>query len=105
MNYSFFSSLLVLSYTIYLYILPVSHLIIYYFQTGNLGNLLLIVIPAICKEKGSPFGDHGICASVGLSYASFSMAVSSYNRLFFLGLLISRLVTFIFLTKIILLSY
>ncbi|RVW78854.1 hypothetical protein CK203_043162 [Vitis vinifera] len=24
--------------------------------TGNLGNLLLIIIPAVCREKGSPFG-------------------------------------------------
>lgn len=49
---------------------------IIFWQIGNLGNLLLIVIPAICKEDGSPFGDHKTCASVGLSYASFSMAVS-----------------------------
>ncbi|XP_060190265.1 protein PIN-LIKES 5-like [Lycium barbarum] len=47
-------------------------------SAGNLGNLLLIVIPAICKEDGSPFGDHGICSSVGLSYASFSMAVGGF---------------------------
>lgn len=47
-------------------------------STGNLGNLLLLVIPAICKEDGSPFGDHGICASVGLSYVSFSMAVGGF---------------------------
>ncbi|CAN4116715.1 unnamed protein product [Withania somnifera] len=46
-------------------------------SAGNLGNLLLVVIPAICKD-GSPFGDHGICASVGLSYASFSMAVGGF---------------------------
>ncbi|KAM3285600.1 protein PIN-LIKES 7 [Capsicum chacoense] len=48
-------------------------------SSGNLGNLLLIVIPAICKEDGSPFGDHRTCSSVGLSYASFSMAVSFYS--------------------------
>ncbi|KAG5614139.1 hypothetical protein H5410_013963 [Solanum commersonii] len=47
-------------------------------STSNLGNLLLLVIPAICKEDGSPFGDHGICASVGLSYVSFSMAVGGF---------------------------
>ncbi|KAK4733302.1 hypothetical protein R3W88_007563 [Solanum pinnatisectum] len=47
-------------------------------STGNLGNLLLLVIPAICKEDGSPFGDHGICASVGLSYVAFSMAVGGF---------------------------
>lgn len=47
-------------------------------SSGNLGNLLLIVIPAICKEDGSPFGDHRVCASVGLSYSSFSMALGGF---------------------------
>lgn len=47
-------------------------------STGNLGYLLLIIIPAICDESGSPFGDHNTCASIGLSYASFSMAVSGF---------------------------
>ncbi|KAG5245412.1 auxin efflux carrier family protein [Salix suchowensis] len=45
---------------------------------GNLGNLLLIIIPAICTEDGSPFGDSSICSSVGLSYASFSMALGGF---------------------------
>ncbi|XP_058180591.1 protein PIN-LIKES 7 [Rhododendron vialii] len=43
--------------------------------SGNLGNLLLIIIPAICTEDGSPFGDHDVCSTMGLSYASFSMAI------------------------------
>ncbi|CAM8950624.1 unnamed protein product [Rhodiola kirilowii] len=34
---------------------------------GNLGNLLLIMVHAICQEAGSPFGDHGVCNTVGLS--------------------------------------
>lgn len=46
-------------------------------KSGNLGNLLLIMVHAICQEAGSPFGEHGVCNTVGLSYASFSMAVSS----------------------------
>ncbi|KAH9710512.1 protein PIN-LIKES 7 [Citrus sinensis] len=44
--------------------------------SGNLGNLLLIIVPAICHEQGSPFGNRDVCSSVGLSYASFSMAAS-----------------------------
>lgn len=49
-----------------------------------MGNLLLIVVPAICKEEGSPFGDSQVCSSVGLSYASFSMAViESLTIIFF----------------------
>ncbi|XP_044469796.1 protein PIN-LIKES 7-like [Mangifera indica] len=43
--------------------------------SGNLGNLLLIIVPAICNEEGSPFGNRNVCSSVGLSYASFSMAL------------------------------
>ncbi|CAI0474208.1 unnamed protein product [Linum tenue] len=46
--------------------------------SGNYGNLLLIVLPAICKEDGTPFGeDHATCGSIGLSYASFSAALGS----------------------------
>ncbi|KAJ0464308.1 putative membrane transport protein [Helianthus annuus] len=29
---------------------------------GNLGNMLLIILPAVCKEKASPFGDPDIGA-------------------------------------------
>jgi hypothetical protein len=43
--------------------------------TGNLGNLPIIIIPAICKEKGSPFGDPKICHKYGMAYVSLSMAV------------------------------
>ncbi|KAF2291679.1 hypothetical protein P3X46_029067 [Hevea brasiliensis] len=46
-------------------------------SSGNLGNLLLIVVPAICSEDGSPF-DSATCNSVGLSYASFSMALGGF---------------------------
>ncbi|KAL4577798.1 hypothetical protein LXL04_013912 [Taraxacum kok-saghyz] len=44
----------------------------------NLGNILLIIVPAICTEAGSPFGDHSICKSMGLSYSSFSLALGSF---------------------------
>lgn len=43
--------------------------------TGNLGNLPLIIVPAVCKQKGNPFGDLDICHRNGLAYASLSMAV------------------------------
>ncbi|KAL6345910.1 hypothetical protein AAG906_025190 [Vitis piasezkii] len=45
--------------------------------TGNLGNLLLIIIPAVCREKGSPFGAVDICCRHGLTYASPSMAIGA----------------------------
>lgn len=47
-------------------------------SSGNLGNLLLIIVPATCDEDGSPFGKHSICRSRGLSYASFSMALGGF---------------------------
>ncbi|KAI4325400.1 hypothetical protein MLD38_030804 [Melastoma candidum] len=47
-------------------------------SAGNLGNLLLIIVPAICKEEGSPFGDKNACSMVGLSYASFSLALAGF---------------------------
>ncbi|KAK4790772.1 hypothetical protein SAY86_031185 [Trapa natans] len=47
-------------------------------SAGNMGNLLLIVVPAICKEKGSPFGNRDVCRTVGLSYASMSMALGGF---------------------------
>ncbi|OWM68335.1 protein PIN-LIKES 7-like [Punica granatum] len=47
-------------------------------SAGNLGNLMLIIVPAICKEKGSPFGNKEVCSTVGLSYASFSMALGGF---------------------------
>lgn len=50
-------------------------LIIAVSSSANLGNLLLIIVPAICSEGGSPFGSHSVCSSNGLSYASFSMAL------------------------------
>ncbi|XP_019185490.1 PREDICTED: protein PIN-LIKES 7-like [Ipomoea nil] len=45
---------------------------------GNLGNLPLIIVPAICGEDASPFGDRATCSSRGLSYVSFSMALGGF---------------------------
>ncbi|KAK4348028.1 hypothetical protein RND71_034367 [Anisodus tanguticus] len=44
---------------------------------GNLGNLLLIIIPAVCEEKNSPFGDTVTCSTNGKAYASLSMAIGA----------------------------
>lgn len=44
-------------------------------NTGNLGNILIIIIPAVCKEKGTPFGDADVCSTYAMAYASLSMAV------------------------------
>ncbi|CAA6655840.1 unnamed protein product [Spirodela intermedia] len=53
-------------------------LIIAMCSAGNLGNLMLIVVPAICNENRSPFGETAICRSRGLSYSSFSMALGGF---------------------------
>ncbi|KAK9071491.1 hypothetical protein SSX86_010060 [Deinandra increscens subsp. villosa] len=46
-------------------------------SAGNLGNMLLIIVPAVCKEKGTPFGDSDTCSEYGMAYASLSMAIGA----------------------------
>lgn len=46
-------------------------------SAGNLGNLLLIIIPAICNEPKNPFGDSSLCSAAGAAYVSVSMAVGA----------------------------
>ncbi|XP_062175223.1 protein PIN-LIKES 3-like [Alnus glutinosa] len=46
-------------------------------SAGNLGILLLIIIPAVCEEENSPFGDSSVCSTDGEAYAALSMAVGS----------------------------
>lgn len=40
-----------------------------------MGNLPVIIIPAICAEKNNPFGDSVTCSRNGMSYVSLSMSV------------------------------
>ena len=42
----------------------------------NLGNQLLIIIPALCEKNGSPFSNVDVCMDCGISYASLSVAIS-----------------------------
>ncbi|XP_075482947.1 protein PIN-LIKES 7-like [Primulina tabacum] len=56
----------------------IQNLVIAMSSAGNLGNILLIIIPAICKEDDSPFGDKTVCSKAGLSYVSFSMALGNF---------------------------
>ncbi|KAM0003470.1 putative membrane transport protein [Helianthus debilis subsp. tardiflorus] len=44
---------------------------------GNLGNMLLIILPAVCKEKASPFGDPDVCYEYSVAYASLSLAIGA----------------------------
>ncbi|KAF6151216.1 hypothetical protein GIB67_037424 [Kingdonia uniflora] len=42
-------------------------------SAGNLGNLLIIIVPEIYEESNSPFGDSTTCSSYGLAYTPLSM--------------------------------
>lgn len=55
--------------------LKLEGLIIASCSSGNLGNLPIVIIPAICFQKGGPFGNRDACHSAALSYSSFSMAL------------------------------
>ncbi|XP_028769600.1 protein PIN-LIKES 3 isoform X3 [Neltuma alba] len=44
---------------------------------GNMGNMSLIIIPAICNEASSPFGDKDVCNRNGLAYASLTLALGN----------------------------
>uniref|UniRef100_K4AKH2 Auxin efflux carrier component n=1 Tax=Setaria italica TaxID=4555 RepID=K4AKH2_SETIT len=46
--------------------------------SGNWGTIPLMIVPAICNEEGSPFGDANTCNLLGLSYVSLSMALGSF---------------------------
>ncbi|XP_042959480.1 protein PIN-LIKES 3-like [Carya illinoinensis] len=51
---------------------------------GNLGNLLLIILPAVCEGDDSPFGDSSVCSTDAEAYAALSMAVIvhfSYSKI------------------------
>ncbi|KAL9311942.1 putative membrane transport protein [Arabidopsis thaliana] len=45
--------------------------------SGNLGTMPLIIIPAICKEKGGPFGDSESCEKYGMGYLTLSMTAGT----------------------------
>ncbi|WJX85883.1 hypothetical protein P8452_68269 [Trifolium repens] len=42
---------------------------------GNLGSLPLVIVPAICKGRGHPFGYVDSCYHKGLAFTSLTMAV------------------------------
>ncbi|KAK8552741.1 hypothetical protein V6N13_121125 [Hibiscus sabdariffa] len=46
-------------------------------SAGNLGNLLLIVIPALCEESNSPFSNISTCSTNAQAYASLSLAIGA----------------------------
>ncbi|CAI8608897.1 unnamed protein product [Vicia faba] len=55
--------------------LKVEGLIIASCSTGNMGNLPVVIIPAICNQRETPFGTHDSCRARALSYSFFSLAL------------------------------
>lgn len=58
---------------------------------GNIGNVPLVLIAALCRDKSNPFGDTEKCAQDGNAYISFGQWVSCSSQL-----MISRFLQFIF---------
>ncbi|XVE68781.1 hypothetical protein DITRI_Ditri09bG0097700 [Diplodiscus trichospermus] len=46
-------------------------------SAGNLGNMLLIILPALCEERNSPFKHSSTCSADGKAYASLSLAIQA----------------------------
>ncbi|KAH1045873.1 hypothetical protein J1N35_036657 [Gossypium stocksii] len=45
-------------------------------SAANLGNMLLIILPALCEEKNNPFGEvASTCSANAKAYASLSLAI------------------------------
>lgn len=47
---------------------------------GNIGNVPLVLISALCREKSNPFGDSETCTQDGNAYISFGQWVSDAGR-------------------------
>jgi hypothetical protein len=44
-------------------------------NTGNIGNVPLVLIAALCRDKSNPFGDSEKCSKDGTAYISFGQWV------------------------------
>ncbi|XP_048320185.1 protein PIN-LIKES 6 [Ziziphus jujuba] len=44
---------------------------------GNIGNVPLVLISALCREKSNPFGDSNKCSTDGTAYISFGQWVGA----------------------------
>ncbi|KAL3697183.1 hypothetical protein R1sor_011259 [Riccia sorocarpa] len=40
---------------------------------GNIGNIMLVLVPSICHDKDNPFGMTEVCTQNGIAYVSFGM--------------------------------
>ncbi|KAB1224684.1 putative transporter C5D6.04 [Morella rubra] len=46
-------------------------------NTGNIGNVPLVLIAALCRDKSNPFGDSEKCSTDGTAYISFGQWVGA----------------------------
>lgn len=44
-------------------------------DTGNIGNVPLVLIAALCRDKSNPFGDSETCSTDGTAYIAFGQWV------------------------------
>lgn len=49
--------------------------------TGNIGNIPLVIVGAICREKGNPFEDPESCNTNAVAYISFGQWVCNLTSL------------------------
>ncbi|XP_059305202.1 protein PIN-LIKES 6-like isoform X2 [Lycium ferocissimum] len=57
----------------------------YTYDAGNIGNVPLVLITALCRDKSNPFGDYVICSGDGNAYISFGQwagAIVLYTYVF-----------------------
>lgn len=59
-----------------LFYLVLNHVIVN-LCTGNIGNVPLVLIGALCRDPNNPFGDSLKCSTDGTAYISFGQWVSS----------------------------
>lgn len=48
---------------------------------GNIGNVPLVLISALCRENSNPFGDSEKCTQDGNAYISFGQWVSDAGQI------------------------
>ncbi|KAK8999308.1 hypothetical protein V6N11_070483 [Hibiscus sabdariffa] len=59
-------------------------------SAANLGNMLFIILPALCEEENNAFGHASTCSPDGKAYASLSLAVSTFGKLKHSSMVIMR---------------
>lgn len=52
-----------------------------YFDSGNIGNIPLVLIAALCRDPTNPFGDSDKCNEDGNAYISFGQWVHVFSFL------------------------